>query len=302
MTSTTGPTETLAVQLPRLPGVEHRFVELPGLRMHVAEAGSGEPVLLLHGFPQHWWEWRDVIPGLAEHYRVIVPDLRGAGWTDAPPSGYNRSQLQDDILALLETLQIHQVRILAHDWAAIIGYQLCLNHPELVRSFVSVAIPHPYMSFNPKFLGALHHSWYQLAIIAPILGPRLLGRGRQRLVRYLLAKFSSNQDAYSEADLELFLAPLRDQAHARAGTALYRGYIMPEIPRIVRGRYKQTRLTTPTRLLYGTEDPVVNAEAVGGYEPYCDDLTVAAVEGASHFVVDDRPDEVLRHTLEHFAR
>ena len=71
--------------LPVLKGVEHRFVDLPGLRMHVAEAGSGRPLLLLHGFPQHWWEWRKVIPELAQHYRVIVPDLRGAGWTDAPP-------------------------------------------------------------------------------------------------------------------------------------------------------------------------------------------------------------------------
>ena len=64
-------------ELPHLDGVEHRFIDLPGLRMHVAEAGSGEPVVLLHGFPQHWWEWRDVIPGLAEQYRGDLPRPAG---------------------------------------------------------------------------------------------------------------------------------------------------------------------------------------------------------------------------------
>jgi hypothetical protein len=90
--------------LPVLKGVEHHFVDLPGLRMHVAEAGSGRPLLLLHGFPQHWWEWRKVIPRLAEQFRVICPDLRGAGWTDAPRRGYTRDQLLADIVALLDTL------------------------------------------------------------------------------------------------------------------------------------------------------------------------------------------------------
>ena len=76
--------------LPQLPGVSHAFVTLStGLRMHVAESGRPDAptVLLLHGFPQHWWEWREVIPPLAERYRVIAPDLRGSGWTDAPARG-----------------------------------------------------------------------------------------------------------------------------------------------------------------------------------------------------------------------
>jgi alpha/beta hydrolase fold len=75
------------VAWPRLAGVDHRFVQIPSLGMHVAEAGRGEPVLLLHGFPQHWWEWRKVIPGLAEHYRLICPDLRGRGLHRYSPPG-----------------------------------------------------------------------------------------------------------------------------------------------------------------------------------------------------------------------
>ena len=85
--------------------------------MHVAEAGEGDPVLLLHGFPQHWWAWRGVIPRLAENHRVIVPDLRGAGWTDVPRTGYDRDQLVADVVALLDALEVDRVHVVAHDWS-----------------------------------------------------------------------------------------------------------------------------------------------------------------------------------------
>src|SRR5918995_6009106 len=132
-------------QLPQLEGVDHHFVELPGLHMHVAEAGSGEPVLLLHGFPQHWWEWRKIIPGLAERYRVICPDLRGAGWTDAPADGYARDQLLADVVALLDALEIDRVRLIGHDFGGILGLLLCLRQPERVRCYLGLGTPHPYI-------------------------------------------------------------------------------------------------------------------------------------------------------------
>jgi pimeloyl-ACP methyl ester carboxylesterase len=102
--------------LPHVDGVEHRFLELPGLRVHVAEAGEGEPLVMLHGWPQHWYEWRHLIPSLAKRYRVICPDLRGLGWTDAPPSGYEKEELASDVLALLELLGLDRVKLVGHDW------------------------------------------------------------------------------------------------------------------------------------------------------------------------------------------
>jgi len=74
--------------IPHVAGVEHEFVDAGGLRTHVALAGAGEPVVLLHGWPQHWYVWRDVIPLVAPHARVIAPDLRGFGWTDVPRDGF----------------------------------------------------------------------------------------------------------------------------------------------------------------------------------------------------------------------
>ncbi|ABG91903.1 probable epoxide hydrolase [Rhodococcus jostii RHA1] len=98
-------------------------------------------MVLLHGFPQHWWEWRGVLPGLAAHYRVICPDLRGAGWTDAPPTGYTSEQLLADVVALLDALELDQVCLIAHDWGALLGYELCLRAPHRVRKYVSLGVP-----------------------------------------------------------------------------------------------------------------------------------------------------------------
>src|SRR3954465_3923759 len=115
--------------LPQLPGVEHRFESVNGVRLHYAEAGAGDPVVLLHGWPQHWWMWRDLIGPLAERFRVVVPDLRGHGWSDKPPSSYRKSELMADIVSLIDRLGLDRVRLVGHDWGAITSLLLASEHP-----------------------------------------------------------------------------------------------------------------------------------------------------------------------------
>ncbi|HEY6663709.1 MAG TPA: alpha/beta fold hydrolase [Propionibacteriaceae bacterium] len=291
--------ETIA--LPTLSGVEHAYVDLPGLRMHVAEAGAEEPVLLLHGFPQHWWEWRGIIPRLAPHYRVICPDLRGAGWTDAPAEGYTSEQQRADVLALLDCLGLDRVRLVAHDWSAIVGFQLAIHHPERIEQYVSLATPHPWIRFRPAMLRGAWRLWFQPVIATPGVGPRLLARGDQRLARYLLEQDGAGGALRSAEDREAFLAPLRQPERARAGSAIYRGLILPELRRIVTGAYRESRLDVPTLVLYGTADPALVPNVHGGYEANADDLAVEPIEGASHFLADQRPDPVADRILAFFG-
>lgn len=279
-------------------GVEHHFVQLPGLRMHVAEAGRGDPVLLLHGFPQHWWEWREVIPELSAHYRVICPDLRGAGWTDAPPDGYTRDQLLADVVNLLDALELDRVHLIAHDWGALLGFQLCLQHPDRVRSFLSLAVPHPYMRFNRRMIPSLLNTWYQLPIVAPGIGPRALSDGNQWLPRTLLRTAAAKPKVSSDSDVEYFLAPLRDRAQGRAGSQLYRHFIQPQAKAIMTGAYRNQRLATPTHLLVGAADPLVKEHFLGGFEEYADDLTTETVDRAGHWIPEERPDVVIQRALE----
>ena len=291
------------IRLPVVPGVQHRFVDLPdGLRMHVAEAGQGDPVLLLHGFPQHWWEWRGVIPALAKDHRVIVPDQRGTGWTDAPRTGYERKQLLADVVALLDALEIDRVHLVAHDWGVLVGYQLCFEHPERIRSFLCVAIPHPYIRFDVRALPAFRHLWFQYVVAAPGVGARLLRSGRQRLLRRIIRGFSSPRTTWTDDDLDVYADRMREPARARAASSLYRGLILPELVRIARGAYRDQRLTTPTVILCGADDPVMRPEFLGGYEDHADDLTIEVVPNASHFIPEEQPAEVAAHALELIGR
>src|SRR6059058_6686702 len=102
-----------AQEFPAVEGVEvtHRYVDIGGLRMHVAEAGEGEPLVMLHGWPQHWYLWRHQIPELSKRYRVICPDLRGFGWSDAPAGRYEKETLAADLIALLDALGLERVRL-----------------------------------------------------------------------------------------------------------------------------------------------------------------------------------------------
>src|SRR4051794_29109139 len=101
---------------PELPGVTHRFVNVGDVRLHVASAGEGEPLILVHGWPQHWWCWRFLIPALSERFRVIAPDLRGLGWSDAPAGDYAKRTWASDILRLMEVERIDRARVIGHDW------------------------------------------------------------------------------------------------------------------------------------------------------------------------------------------
>ncbi|NUT18063.1 MAG: alpha/beta fold hydrolase [Hamadaea sp.] len=288
-------------ELPSLPGVEHRYLDLPGLRMHIAEAGQGSPVVLLHGVPQNWWEWRDVLPVLAQQYRVIVPDLRGAGWTEAPRTGYDGATLLDDLLALLDALGLDRVRLVAHDWSAILGFELCLSHPDRVQAYASLSIPHPYFRLDHRMLGRMRIAWYQLPLALPGVGVRGVSRGRQWLARHML-RYTVQPDGMPPDELEFYLKPLRDPAHARAVALIYSRYIRRTGLRMLAGGYRDTHLTTPTLLLTGAQDPVVRPDILGGHEGHADDLEIREIAGASHFMVDDQPEAIAKHLLEFFAR
>lgn len=285
------------VALPDLPGVTHQWLDVDGLHVHVAQAGSGPAVLLLHGFPQHWWQWRHLIGPLAAHHRVVCPDFRGAGWSGAPPGGYTRDRLLADTLAVLDALDLERVDLLSHDYGALVGYQLCLQHPQRVGRHLALSIPPPYFGFDARLVAAIaRHAWFDMLLPLPLAGPRLLASERQWLPRQIFTDHST-PGALAPEDLEVFLAPLRDPARAHAAAALYRHFILPEAVRTMTGRYRGQRLRTPTLLLIGANDPVMRPDYLHGIHDHVDDLQLQVVPDASHFLADDQPDAVTAHAL-----
>ena len=288
--------------MPQLRGVSHTFMTLPtGLRMHIAESGRPDApaVVLLHGFPQHWWEWRKVIPPLAGHYRVIAPDLRGAGWTDAPAHGYAVRDMVADVLALLDRLGLRRVGLVAHDFSAFVGFTLCFDHPDRIAAFLCLG-PHPYLRFKPHMLAGLPQLWFQPVVATPRLGPWALST--DRLARHLLRGGTASAGSITDDDLAIFTGRVHAPGHPEAGSALYRNLILPEMGRFSAGVYRRRRLTVPTVALLGGADAGVRPGMLDADGDQADDLAGHVVDGAGHFLADDRPDVVATHALELFGR
>lgn len=287
--------------MPEVAGVRHDWVSARGVRFHVAEAGSGEDaVLLLHGWPQHWYEWRHLMPALADRHRVLAMDLRGFGWSDAPrvPESYRKEELVSDVLAVLDELGLQRVGLVGHDWGGWLGFLLGLRAPERIRRYLALNILHPWVSQT----AALPHLWrftYQWVIASPGLGYALHRSGR--ITRLALRQGVNHPSAWESGAMESFVENLAEPDRAWAGVQMYRQFTLHELLPVSRGRYRQARLTVPTRMLFGTEDAVLRPQLLRGYERHADDMEVELVPGCGHFIADERPELVIERARDFFA-
>ena len=282
----------MARTIPQVDGVDHEYITAGSLRMHVALAGAEDapPLLLLHGWPQHWYLWRKVIPQVAPRYRVIAPDLRGFGWTDAPPGGYRKERMAADVLALLDAMGIDRVRLAGHDWGGWIGFLLALRAPERISRYLALNIPPPFMPPRVQASSplALARLWYQVTLAGPV-GALAMRHGAVDLVWRLGLEDPDAMDAEARAS---FTDAFREPARARASQLVYREFLLRELVPAMAGRYRDRRLTVPTHLLFGEEDTAIDPGLLEGAAPYCDDLEIELVPGVGHFIVDERPDLV----------
>lgn len=285
--------------MPELPRVQHRYVDVPGLRMHAAEAGEGEPLVLLHGWPQNWWEWRRLIPLLADRYRVICLDTRGSGWSDAPRAGYDKETMARDVIGAIDRLGLDRIRMIGHDVGGYLGFLVCLEVPDRVERYVSLNTGHPYERPTPAALGTFWRFWYWPVNGAPLLGPWLIRHGFFKTALYRW--FTADRAGWSAEDEEVFLSQWREPARAVAASKTYRDYVTRTSPRVLAGRYRPNRLTVPTLMLHGAEDRILREPFLRGVEAYGDDVTLELVPGAGHFIADEQPELVARRVLDFFA-
>jgi pimeloyl-ACP methyl ester carboxylesterase len=278
--------------LPEVEGIEHRFVDADGLRVHVAEAGDGPPVLLLHGWPQHWFMWRHVFERLAPHFRLIAPDLRGFGWTEAPGEGYQPEAFAADQIALLDALEIESASVIGHDWGGFTCFLLGLGAPDRIERMVVLNAPHPWPEVKPRLLLEAWRSWYAAVNAMPVIGPRLIQSGQ--MISRILGHGNAG-DPFPDGG-EVYADRFRDPARAQATTSLYR-YYMRVFAQAPRSPYRSERLTVPTLLLFGQQDLYVSPELLTGGESHADDLRIELVPDSGHFIAEEKPDLVARRAL-----
>ena len=180
----------------------HHTIALEGVRLHYVTAGSGDPVVLLHGWPQTWYEWRRIMPALAARYTVIAPDLRGLGDSSRPATGYDKRTNANDIHQLMNKLGFEKIFLVGHDWGGPVAYAYACAHPNDVRKLVILDVTIPGESWEriPQITrrgGIWHLAFHNVRDL-----PEALIQGRERT--YLSWFYRSGYDprAISEADID----------------------------------------------------------------------------------------------------
>jgi pimeloyl-ACP methyl ester carboxylesterase len=281
--------------VPLVSGVEHRDVAGNGVRLHVAEAGAGPPLILLHGWPQHCW--RRLMLRLAEDYRVLAPDLRGWGWSDAPRDDYAKDTFAADILALMDAERLDRVSLLGHDWGGYTSFLLSLTHPERIERMIALDVTPPWLGRRQaRHLAAPLLGSYQALLAAPVLGPATMTCGNG-FIRRFIRSGSGPAMRWSDDELDVYARVLREPRRANASSACYRSFLTRELPASLLDGYRPDDLDVPALTVMGECSPI---RRVLNPQP-SPNLRIERITGAGHFLPEEAPERVLELTLEHLA-
>ena len=283
------------------PALAHHLARLAEVSLHYVTAGAGDPVVLVHGWPSTWYEWRHVIPLLAAGYRVIAPDLRGLGDSSRPLSGYDKKTVAADLWQLLSgALGIARFHLVGHDWGGPVAFALAAAHPEAIRTLAIVDVTLPGIGPDISQGGKRwHHAFHR----TPDL-PEALVQGRERAyLTWFYESFSWRRGAFTAADIDEYLRTYTQPGALRAGFAFYR-HIPDDIADNRALLASGLRLEMPVLAVGGGRE-----EARGrGDEPeaslkvIADDVTGAIVADSGHFVPEEQPDALAALLLGHFAK
>ena len=281
--------------------VVHGTADLqPGVKMHYVESGTGpRTVVLLHGYPQTWWEWRHVVPALAAGgWRVIAPDYRGAGASSKPQEGYDKRTMARDVNVLLgDHLGVKEpIALVGHDIGMMVAYAFAGAYPASVDRLVLMEAPLPgtaaydALVATPKLRNAaMWHFFFHNAEndLAELL---TFGRERQYL-QHFFARLAYDQGAIGPADLDVYAAAFAAAGAMRAGFELYRAFDRDGDDN--RAALAETgKLKMPVQGLGGTSSfflPIA-AEMLGEVAA---DVRVREIPRCGHWIAEENPAALL---------
>ena len=291
------------LQPPAPAGFRHANARVNGINLHYVVGGRGEPVVLLHGFPQTWYEWNRIMPQLGERYTVIAPDLRGGGLSDkpVPANGYDKKLLAEDIHQLVQQLRHSRVRLVGHDIGLMVAYAYASLYPGEVEQLVVLDAPLPGIEPIWSFINQDPRSEHFRAYQQPGYEQTYVGQERQKLTEFYQRFSRDGQVPFSDEELDVFVEAYTGAENLRGGFEWYRGFPTDIVDF---GRFSQTKLTMPVLALGGAQAsgpimiPMMSQVAVN--------VTGGSVNGlipdSGHWVVEENPEVLLRELLAFFAR
>jgi pimeloyl-ACP methyl ester carboxylesterase len=278
--------------------LQHHYADLSAVRMHYVTAGTGAPIVLLHGWPQTWYAWRLVIPLLTPRYRVVAPDLRGLGDSSRPEQGYDTDTLASDIWELMHGVLGHERFFVAgHDWGAPVGYALAAQYPDAVRrlALIDTTVPgdsNPNMSQGGK---RWHHGFHQTLEM-----PEALIAGREHIyLGWFYRNYGFRPDAIDDAAIQEYLRTYTAPGALRAGFEYYRN-IPANIARN-RARAQQFKLPMPVLALGGAQSWGRGMEVLESTRSLALDVRGGVIAEAGHWIPEEQPQVLANHLLAFFG-
>lgn len=274
--------------------IEHHYRETNGIKLHTVEAGpkDGEMVVLLHGFPEFWYGWKEQIPFLVRQgYRVVAPDQRGYNLSDKPKRvrDYHLDKLADDIIGLIDKFGRQKVLLVGHDWGAAVTWWLAARNPERFHRVIVLNVPHIDAlrgSWRSNW-EQVRKSWYILFFQIPLL-PELIGRITSYRPGLRLMVASSHADTFTADDMQKYLEAWRQLGAMRSMLNWYRSIVRhsPKLP--------DPRVKIPLLIVWGAQDIALTRKIAVQSLDYCDDGQLYFLEEATHWVQHDEPEKVNR--------
>ena len=277
--------------------IEEKYVETNGIKLHTVIAGSGEPIIMLHGFPDFWYGWRDIIMGLKDEYKCIAPDMRGYNLSDKPKGNenYQLDICADDIKGLSEALNLGKFYLAGHDWGAPIAWAVAEKYPELVKKLIICNGPH--FASAREIYETDEKQQKASSYVDQFAAPgayKLLSRNNYQLLRMGIVGLVRRKGAVTEFDIEMYIEAWSQPGAVDGGLAYYRA---------IQDRYKFIEgwtgiIDVPTLVIHGKKDPAILPQTLKNLENYVKDLKIVYIENASHFVMVDAPEIVVANIKE----
>lgn len=277
-----------------------------GIELSLHRGGAGEPLILLHGFPQNHRCWEKIAPQLAERFDVIVPDLRGYGDSDAPEGAeaYAKREMALDIVGLMDALGVERAHVLGHDRGARVSYRLALDHPDRVdRLGIIEIVPTGdfWAAWDAELALAAYH-WTFLAQAAPMPERMILADG-PGYIDWTLSSWTKVRDLtpFSAQALDSYRAQGADPARVAAMCNDYRAGAMIDRRIDAESRAAGLKIKAPLLFLWAAGGfPARTGDPLGVWRDWAEDVQGLEIEGSGHFMMEEVPDPVLRAVLAHF--
>jgi pimeloyl-ACP methyl ester carboxylesterase len=274
----------------------HNTASVNGIQMHYVIGGHGDPVVLLHGWPETWYAWHKVMPELARNYTVIAPDLRGLGDSSKPLTGYDGKTLAEDIHQLVTKLGFKTIFLVGHDIGSWVAYPYAAAHPSEVKGLAILEVPPP----GPSFPSGTPAPWWVIFHQTPDI-PEALVQGKE--IEYLSWHYQNlafNPAAITQAAINEYVSHYSAPGGMRAGFEYYRAFPQDAIQN---QNYSKTKLTMPVLALGGGYLPLfggnITMPIVYGMKLLAQNVQGIIVPNSGHYIAEEQPDVVVKllHTF-----